>query len=69
MSEIENLVERLSEEWGSVYISYDPGGFGEPWVVRDHTDEGLAGEGYGQEAETLRAALEAALENPNEQLF
>lgn len=42
---IEDKIEKLSEEWGTVYIVHrNSSVVDKKWIVRNHTDEGLGAE-------------------------
>lgn len=63
---IEEMFEELEEEWGSVHLRYNTNSHFESVVVSDSTDEGLGGEGYNAGGESVREALENAVENPTQ---
>jgi hypothetical protein len=62
MSEVEDLIRELSEYWNDVYIVYREDK--DSWIIRDHTDEMLGGEGYRVRCDELKSGLKKAIENP-----
>lgn len=67
---ISELMDELVDKWENIYIVYEPEkkrSFGSV-TIRDHTDEGLGGQGYGIRGDDLREALEKAVKNPETKL-